>query len=1118
MDINLVNGYNKLYKKIKNKNKMKNITEEKEIKSKRLKKLKYDKSKKEIFHDNTKYTKYLIERILINIKYKNFAIILIINMFILFLQIILTREENYVSEITITIEGYGNQSILSDTTVCGGKSISVDYNPDQILINGELQDYKDKVVYNLNNYINNITIKWNNYFVTCGCMFLDLDNIIRVDLSHFDASQITDMRFMFSGCTSLTSINFENLNTSKVTIVRSMFDSCISLTSLNLNGFDTSSISVMIDMFNNCSSLKSLDLSNFDTTEVTTMDGMFKYCTSLKSLDLNNFNTKKTQNMKNMFYGCSSLIFLNIDNFDTSRVRYMDSMFYGCNSLITLDLNNFDTTKIDTYEDMLSGCDNLIVCINNTKSSKIESLLSSYKQNCAFFCFEKSEKMINESLMCINDCSNNDDKYEYNNICYETCPNGANVSFENEHLCEKECPDNLPYEDVQTNECIEECKAIDIFNNICKIKNRNNSTIKSHIISCIREELVNGTMAPLLSKVLDDNEDLFIQDNDIIYQITSTFNQANNKYMNLSIIRLDECETLLKEHYNISKEEPLIIFKIEIYEYGLLIPIIEYEIYNSKGKIKSLDLSYCKNKKINITIPVSINENNLSFYNSSDEYYNDICYSFTTVNGTDIILSDRQKEFINNNLSLCESNCEYNGYNILSKTVECDCDVKNGISEDSEDDFNKNILLKNFIDFSNTFNVIIMKCYKLLFSKKGLKSNIGSYILLIIIFIVIIFCFIFVFKGYQLMLDELNKLLELRTDEEKNINQTIVKDEIKMDKDNIDKNKMNDKVNIIQININTSKIMNMGKEKKKKKIKRKKKQILKTKIEINNPIKRRVQIAIDNNKSNDNEGTTSSHIKMKPTKILNKIKKEITEVSIFKNRKKTKKDMSFNDYELNNLPYIQALEYDKRSFIDYYISLIKKKQLFIFTFYTQNDYNSKNIKICLFLFSFASYFIVNALFFNDSTMHKIYEDQGKYDLIYQIPQILYSTVISILINTIIKSISLTEKNILSIKKENINLKIQYVKITKWLKIKFISFFVIIFVFLLVFWYYISCFCAVYKNTQIHLLKDTMISFGLSLLYPFGLNFIPGFIRIPSLHAIKRNRECMYRLSKIIQLI
>ena len=69
-----------------------------------------------------------------------------------------------------------------------------------------------------------------------------------------------------------------------------------------------------------------------------------------------------------------------------------------------------------------------------------------------------------------------------------------------------------------------------------------------------------------------------------------------------------------------------------------------------------------------------------------------------------------------------------------------------------------------------------------------------------------------------------------------------------------------------------------------------------------------------------------------------------------------------------------------------------------------------------------------------------------------------------------------------------------------------------------FWYYISTFCAVYKNTQITLIKNTFISFGLTLLYPFGLNLFPGFFRIPSLRTKKKDRECMYKLSNILSLI
>ena len=88
----------------------------------------------------------------------------------------------------------------------------------------------------------------------------------------------------------------------------------------------------------------------------------------------------------------------------------------------------------------------------------------------------------------------------------------------------------------------------------------------------------------------------------------------------------------------------------------------------------------------------------------------------------------------------------------------------------------------------------------------------------------------------------------------------------------------------------------------------------------------------------------------------------------------------------------------------------------------------------------------------------------------------------------------------------------------FLKIKYISFFIKIYLFLGLFWYYISCFCAVYKNTQIHLIKDTVISFSLGLLYPIFLCLIPGIFRIPALTSRKNSKECLYRISTIMQLI
>ena len=121
-------------------------------------------------------------------------------------------------------------------------------------------------------------------------------------------------------------------------------------------------------------------------------------------------------------------------------------------------------------------------------------------------------------------------------------------------------------------------------------------------------------------------------------------------------------------------------------------------------------------------------------------------------------------------------------------------------------------------------------------------------------------------------------------------------------------------------------------------------------------------------------------------------------------------------------------------------------------------------------------------------------------------------------NSVIKSISSTEVNILEIKNEedikNLNKKSESVK--KCIFIKSLCFYISTSVLLLFFWYYLSCFSAIYKNTQLHLIKDTLISFGLSLIYPFGIYLLPGIFRISSLR--KKDRKFMYRISSILQLI
>ena len=145
-------------------------------------------------------------------------------------------------------------------------------------------------------------------------------------------------------------------------------------------------------------------------------------------------------------------------------------------------------------------------------------------------------------------------------------------------------------------------------------------------------------------------------------------------------------------------------------------------------------------------------------------------------------------------------------------------------------------------------------------------------------------------------------------------------------------------------------------------------------------------------------------------------------------------------------------------------------------------------------------------------------DKGSFDFLFQIPQILYSTIISSIINIIVKTLSLSQKNILEIKEAKTNVKQVASNILKCLLIKFILFFVLSFLFLLLFWYYLSCFCAVYNNTQKHLIEDTLISYILSLIYPFLLSFIPGIFRIPSLRCRNKDKIFLYKFSQIVQMI
>ena len=847
----------------------------------------------------------------------------------------------------------------------------------------------------------------------------------------------------------------------------------------------------------------------------------------------------------------------------------MCNMFENCANLISVDLRNFDISNECDIENMFEGCNpNLIYCINNNlNNERLRNEIKKYnfKNNCSDICFNKDKKIIYNDRICSFKCPDIE-KYDYKNVCYSSCPNGTynlpnNTCINNDIIIDFGVYSTiLFYSELSTDNIENYLNNSAYFNNITKSNNSmniynqsncndtnftnitiiNNSIIsynintsynnlssvydnniffnnsigtygtainsndKDYILLKIKNELIKSN----LDFIDKDFKDIIIEDNNIKYHLTTSFNQINNIYNNISTINLGECETILKSYYNITSNIPLLIFKIDVYEKGLLIPIIEYEVYNIKTK-KLLDLNLCKDIKIDINIPVKINEKNLFEYNPYSKYYNDICFPYSTEKSTDITLKDRRNRYIYDNMSLCENDCLYNGYNNDTKKVQCKCNIKIKFPLVSEIVINKDKLLNNFINLKNTINIIIIKCYYTLFKKEGIIKNLGNYIISIIIILTIIFCIIFRMKGYYKIKILVNYIIENKKVYDGNIKDSIKNKNIwsKIEKNKKIKNNYNGKQN--NNKSNKGKMIKLKKERNK---------INKKIIRINNKINYMKTIEEIKDKTNERlkfktNYHSSSNISIN-NNIINTNNINMQQNILIDKEAINNKYSEINDYELNSLVYNDALKIDKRTYIQYYFSLLKMKHIIIFTFYTNNDYNSKSIKIILLLFSFSLNLTVNALFFVDETMHTIYLDQGDFNFIYQIPQILYSTVITSLINTIIKYLSLSEKKILEIKKRK-EFESES-KIISHFVIKFTFFFILIYIFLILFWYYLSCFCAVYVNTQIHLIKDTLISFGFCLIYPFGLNLLPGIFRIPSLK--KGGGKWAYNLSKFFQLL
>ena len=687
---------------------------------------------------------------------------------------------------------------------------------------------------------------------------------------------------IFGYCVKLYSIDVSNFHTSKLQNMQGMFYQCELLKYLDLSNFNTSLTNNMVKMFSYSGLLLYINLKSFKIKNNTRIIKTFQYINQNTKVCLNDSETINLLSSQINNLTCSHICFE-----ENIKISWNENTcFKSCNeSQYKYDYRNYCNEKcpnntfvpeydnylcldktengiyyfdnsIGVYKECYQSCKKCHKGGNETNNNCLECKDnyiflndSKYQNNCYKICNfyyyfnefdiyncteeeicpEKYNKLIKEKNRCIDNCEKDKIyKYEFNNTCYEQCPNGTiqnNFTCFIEEIIEEDTylniiqeyttnkdifnnrTENITYNIVETNNITSKIKTVETFYSyklITDIINNSYFNYSDELMSdIISEKIENVSIENIINNLVNEINLIDINNgidkkaikNNLEFIFTSTENQKNNKEENNITIDLCQCEIILKNEYNISENDSLYILVIIYEEEGMKIPKILYEVYSilyNDSYLIKLNLSHCQDTKIEISIPVEINDI-IDKYDPKSGYYNDICYKVTSESGTDIILKDRQYEYVENNMSLCEENCELVDYNYTSKKVKCSCNVNLKVPENYVIKFNKIDFFKNFADFKSLTNLNIMKCYKTVLKIKEMKTNYGCIFITFIIlfyFISLIIFYFYSFNKLKIHIDKIIFALKFPKEIQENNNNNICENSNKDNNNKIEKKKI----------------------------------------------------------------------------------------------------------------------------------------------------------------------------------------------------------------------------------------------------------------------------------------------------------------------------------------
>ena len=183
------------------------------------------------------------------------------------------------------------------------------------------------------------------------------------------------------------------------------------------------------------------------------------------------------------------------------------------------------------------------------------------------------------------------------------------------------------------------------------------------------------------------------------------------------------------------------------------------------------------------------------------------------------------------------------------------------------------------------------------------------------------------------------------------------------------------------------------------------------------------------------------------------------------------------------------------------------------------DYNLFTIKLGLLFMLFPINITFNSFFFTNKNIQANYTN-GINDISSILEYVLHtfiSSICSSVILILLKFLCLTHGSIMSLRKikdlEKAKKKAEWT--IRCIKLRILTYYLLSFIFLLVFGYYVACFCTIFENTQVELIKAMFTSWAMSLIYPLIICFVTTIFRIL---ALRCKKKFLYRVNQLLQMI